>query len=602
MVVGPSSRCAVLFVMHSSGSTHLEALWSFCNPCDVEACFVMDMSAIGGETHLTLPALRCPATVFAATPNQARSAGEALNELSRKAVLDGFTHAVVATSNDRLSRRHDGQMCERLPSGWQSCDVLQIASGAKHRPVIDALVRLSAVRFYGTLLPVPVPVMSTSPTVLVVRPWHDDAVVTSSRMLTSKQLRESINVMWERVSCVESESETGVQQHVDVHAADYHAFELTLFTTMLPETATDADMLLDDRMRHGIDGWCGSDGLYFAARLGASTAMPGGSCLMAHLLAAEIGLEQTPPRVEALHALATYIRKTADSPNVAGLLAAAAVGCPTTSSLWMGDVTSALYGIRDEVGVSAYGMLNETVRQRVSYPNLLACASMPAAEMEPRVRANYRYVAQLGDDSAARRACPGPVDALLPTIIVHDDFVLGLPHTGDLLYKDIAFDVPRGTRWSWLLTLYSNAAGAPSGLEWDDPPSRVNVMVDTTSQTYCAERGYVFVLPMSSGGGFDGTGALQLVRHAATGWSRMPCVEQAKTDGGGGCIASLLQADAVVPAAWRPSSTIELTHGRLVVLRAGCFYRYVAPPCLSGDGGVSLFVARTRLVLGDGDA
>jgi len=182
---------------------------------------------------------------------------------------------------------------------------------------------------------------------------------------------------------------------------------------------------------------------------------------------------------------------------------------------------------------------------------------------------------------------------LLPSVVLHDDFIEGLPATSAAFWENMSRDVPRGTRWSWLLTLCENAINAPGGLEWDDPPSKLDVAVDTTSVTFCAASGYAFVLAVPSPG-FSNTGVLQLVQHVASGWTRVPCVGDLVTEAQLHA-AGRLTEDAAVSVAWRPSSTIELSHGR-----AGLFYRFVAPPYASG-GGTSFLVARTRLASNDAD-
>lgn len=548
-----------------------ESLRSFCNPVDVDACFVMVDASVAD--FVPSAALRCIVHVFTSTPDQARDVGAAMNALAAHAVAAGFTHALTCTSNEMLASRSDGQMCTALPVGWQHADVVQLASDCKNRPTVDALVRLSAVEFAGVFFSAPIP--RVPPTSLIVTPWNDVCVVTTPRLVTVRDVQYGLDRMWEQLSDMNATRCDAVDDSV-LHA--YVMFQLTLVSCMLPECADDAESLLDARVIEGASGWAGLDGLYFASRALAQrdVDVTVKGALLHYVTIAEMGLSHLPPRLEGLYALITFLRKRGDALHVAGVLAAGAAGCTTSTPTmqWMGDALPELYGIRDEVGVVAFNLFAGAVQRRVSYPNLMWCAENRAAKFNTRVKENYKFVALPGDDMPARKLFPSLVDVLLPSFVVQDV----TEHPVDAAWAS-ALATFTSTELStnaltWLLTLFGNAVHVPGGLTWTSTPM---VVTEIDGVTKWVSSGYLFALALHATVHTDeDVVCMETLQHLETKWRALPTNADAERAGVTPSAAlALLLKDANHPLAWTCTASAEISVGRLLAIRAGHFYRFV---------------------------
>ena len=167
-------------------------------------------------------------------------ADKALEALRALALEAGFTHALVGRSHEMLVRTSDRQQVEALPVGWESVDFGQAASNVGWRPRVDVLVALAHARFWGPLLPAPVPIDKRR--LFNAYAWKGVAVWANARQVARSRAFDL--VLQAKEALAETEGDPDLRK-VEHKLVGYQVM-LALAQAQLLESAIGASQALED--------------------------------------------------------------------------------------------------------------------------------------------------------------------------------------------------------------------------------------------------------------------------------------------------------------------------------------------------------------------
>lgn len=507
-------------------------------------------------------------------------AAAAYKKLVKLAERDGYRFVVLARSHERLVNRKTKAMCDSLPKGWSSADVLQAVSNVLHRPQVDMVFRTSLFTLAGAVLAAPVPHSQLVANQLSALPLPDFAVMVEEEKKSISAALADLSEATLELSAAPSDS--FVKSYLE------HQLVLAMHTARLCD---EASARLDKRVAEGPNkGWAGVDGFYFACfqrlfwRAEASHGVSNksgavsGAAFADLLLAANTGLAFATPRMEGVLALASALRRS-DMYYLSGLLVSAALGAAPAQPLatWMGNPAVLDVGLHEEACASAF-LMEEGIPQAsaAAHMHALCALGSDTGKFSTSVQQKYVHVKDQNDGHPARALFPRLCDLCLPDFMVFSN-VVKTPHklldmfgTSASCPAGAGTGAGAGADWEegraipikpcqWLLRFIQSLLHVPVTLSWECMPHVIQGRMPSVFVSLGP--GYSVFVPVALDPAVKAT--LRNMKHLGTGHESVPDDP---------AVAAQLHTDAPNISLWEPVMSVPLTLGSVVVLRSRHYF------------------------------
>ncbi len=587
---GDDEHVAVLMIAHEGPIGDIicnEAARSFCEPAQVTGFYLADMHRSGVRKQLMecVPRRlgdRLTHVEVTAAPRTGGAAA-AYQKLVKLAERDGYRFVILARSHERLQNHKTKLMYERLPAGWSRADVLQAVTNVAHRPQADVLIRTSLFTFVGTVLAAPLPLSQLIVNQLTVLPMTDCAVLAEEEKRPVSDAVADVGAALMELAAADRAPEGYAE------FAKAYLEQQVVCALRTAQLNGEAVARLHTRVTAGPrKGWGGCDGYYFALvnrhvwkpepTSSAAAAVAATDSIADLVLAANVGLSFSPPRMEGLLALCRALRK-ADMFHLAGLLLTAGIdAAPATPvSSWLGNPTVLDVGLREEACVATFYM-EESVDTAVcaAHMHALCALGTETGKYSSSVQTSYSYVKDFDDVHPARALFPKMSDhcladlAMYPGIVSSPVKVLemfgfgGDQHVAAPGSDDEGCAVPI-TPCLWLLRSIQTVLHLPVFARWECAP---HMMMGRVPMVYVGQgTGYMVFISLVHDPVTPTV--LHKVKHVRTGHEVTP---SDPTE------VAALQADGGNRDAWEVTTSVSLPVASLVALRCTQYFRIDAGP------------------------